>query len=240
MTRLKLARSRAPKYPPHQNRGGEPGHPGEGAGLGQALVEAHRRLLVRHDGPGGDVLEQQVGPSVLRSGEVVGRGDYAEEVAGEPLALHRGCHHADAADAEHLRGREPAPETVQDEVDPEQEDERDQEGDGQVRVVGSGGVNDQARVGGPDVHQDGQEEADEQGASGHEGPGIRSQGSGVPPSPRGRLRRQAGVGIQGEAEATNRRRVGARRAVPESPRSGEPGARSQESGNCKGPMPHHL
>ena len=84
--------------PPHQR--GYPGLVGDGYLVRQALVESACRLAVRHDAPGGDVLEEDLFPAVLRCGKVGRGGDDAEEVSGEPLSLHEGCDHAHTGDGQ--------------------------------------------------------------------------------------------------------------------------------------------
>ena len=97
------------------------------------------------------MLEEQLIPAVFRRGEVVGRGDDADEVSGKPLALHAGGHHRHGADREQLGWREADATSLEEDVPCEEREERDERGDGEVSVIGTGGVDDQARVGRPEV-----------------------------------------------------------------------------------------
>lgn len=84
--------------PPEHGR--DPHPPGNGLARGEALVEPADEVPVGDDRLGGDVLEEELLPTVLGRGEVMRGGDHAHEVAGEPLSLHAGCDRGHGADGE--------------------------------------------------------------------------------------------------------------------------------------------
>ena len=73
--------------------------------------------------------------------------------------------------------------SFEDQIEPQEKDERDQHCKGKVRVISAGGMHNQARVGGPQVDPDGHKEADYESPFGHAYPlpapcrGAEAQGS---------------------------------------------------------------
>ena len=90
--------------PPEDRR--DPRAPGNRMARREPFVEAAHEFPVGEDAPGGDVLEKELIPAVFRRGEIVGRGDDANEVSGEPLALHAGGYHRHGADGQQLGWRQ--------------------------------------------------------------------------------------------------------------------------------------
>ena len=111
--------------PPHQR--GDPGLPGNGGTFRQAFVESDGRLPISHNAPIGDVLEQEFVPAVLRC-DKVGRGsDDAQKIAGQPLPLHEGGHHAHTGDSEEFGGQQAAAPVSQEHVEAQQTEEGNEE-----------------------------------------------------------------------------------------------------------------
>ena len=158
--------------PPEEGR--EPGSPDDVAGpFRDPFVEPHQRVaLAAHQQPVGQVLEKGGGPLVFGTGEIVRCRDDPHEVRHHDLARHEGRnehHHEDQAQFASVEnpGRPPGSKRR---VDDEQEaEEGNQDRDGQVGHRHAGGLQDEGSEGHPDVDQDGEGQAQDDGTAGYAG-----------------------------------------------------------------------
>ena len=164
--------------PPEEGR--EPGSPDDVAGpLRDPFVEPHQRIaLAAHEQPVGQVLEKGDRPLVLGTGEIVRRRDDPHEIGDQYLARHEGGHeHHHEDQGKFVSGKHPGrpPRTQGGVDDEEQEEERYEDRDRQVPYRHAGGLQDEGTEGHPDVDQDGECQAQYDGAAGYAG---RSQYAG--------------------------------------------------------------
>ena len=111
-------------------------------------------------------MKKQLTPSILRRGEIVGGRDHAEEIAGEPFSLHAGGHQGHTADGQQFGRREPVTPTFERDVSAKECEEGNEHREGEVGMIGAGGMHDQAGVGRPEIGPHREEKADDESALG--------------------------------------------------------------------------